>query len=408
MSIRKSYNHTFLASCIGYVVQSLVLNFVPLLFAFFNTSYGIEYSDISFLIIVMFIMQLLADLASPVLVKLIGYRGSAVLAHVLASFGLVMLAILPGSFENKYPGIVFPLLFTSVGGGIIEAVISPIVEACPNSNKSGHMCLLHSFFCWGHVFIVLVSVFYFGFCGIENWGYLSIAFALIPFINIFYFMLVPINSLEDEARKISGKENLTLSKLFKNKIFWLMFLLMFCAGASELSISQWASALAEQGLGVSKTVGDLAGPMTFAILMGLSRVFYSLLGKKLKLPGYMLFSALLSFGGYMMVSLSPWPFLSLIGCAVCGWAVGVMWPGTYSLATERLCGGSTAMFAFLALAGDLGCTAGPTIVGFVSEKFGNDLKIGLFSASVFSLVMIIGVLLLLFYKNKRLKEKAEN
>lgn len=402
MSIRKNFTHTFVASCIGYVVQSLVLNFVPLLFAFFNSSYEISYSDISVLITVMFIMQLLADLSSPVLIKIVGYRFSAVFAQILSALGLILLGFLPFCLGNKYLGIMIPLLFTSFGGGIIEAVISPIVEAIPSKNKSGSMCLLHSFFCWGHVFIVIVSTVYFALFGIENWGYLSLLLALIPFVNAFYFLAVPINPLENVAKKSAGGQKLTVIELFKNKIFWLMFILMFSAGACELSISQWASALAEQGLNVTKTVGDLAGPMTFAILMGGSRVFYMLFSNKISLQRYMFFSAALCFLSYLVISLSPWPFLSLMGCAVCGWSVGVMWPGTYSLATKNLYGGSTVMFAMLALAGDLGCTFGPMLVGVVSEKFNNDLKIGLLFVSIFSVIMMLGVSILLF-KNKQRK-----
>lgn len=400
MSIRKNFTHTFVASCIGYVVQSLVLNFVPLLFAFFNSSYEISYSDISFLITVMFIVQLLADMTSPLLIKVAGYRFSAVFAHISSSFGLVLLGVLPLCFDNKYFGIMIPLLFTSFGGGIIEAVISPIVEACPNKNKGGFMCLLHSFFCWGHVFIVIVSTAFFTLFGVGNWCYLSLLFALIPFINAFYFLVVPINSLEKVTEKSSGGHQLTVLELFKNKVFWLMFFLMFSAGACELSISQWVSAFAEQGLSMSKTAGDLLGPMTFAILMGGSRVFYMIFSKRLSLVGYMFFSALLCFLSYLVISLSPWPLLSLVGCAVCGWSVGVMWPGTYSLATKNLFGGSTVMFAFLALAGDLGCTFGPMLVGLVSEKFNNDLKTGLLSITFFSIIMIFGVSTL-FEKKKR-------
>ncbi len=392
MSIRNNYNHTMGASCIGYVVQAIVINFVPLLFVWFNSSYKIPFGKISLLITLIFGIQLLVDLVSPGFIDKIGYRASVVAAHAFASIGLVLLAFLPNALSDPYTGILISLVFTSVGGGLIEVVVSPIVEACPHENKNGHMSLLHSFYCWGHVFVVISSVCYFAFFGIENWRYLSMFFAAVPFVNIFYYLAVPIKSLDEVALRDTGKHSLTLGQLAKNKLFWLMFLLMFCAGACELSVSQWASALAEKGLGVSKTVGDLAGPLTFALLMGSSRVIYSRFSERIPLEKYMLFCCGLCFVSYLIISLSPLPFLSLVGCAMCGWSVGVMWPGTYSLAAKEIKGGSTVMFAILALAGDLGCSLGPTMVGFISEWAGNDLKIGILSGIIFSIVMIFGVL----------------
>lgn len=401
MSIKNNYTHTLWASCIGYVVQAIVINFAPLLFVMFNTNYGIPYDKISLFITLMFIIQLLVDLVCPSFVDKIGYRISVVAAHIFASVGLVLLAILPNVMSDTYMGILVSLVFTSIGGGLIEVVVSPIVEACPHENKNGYMCLLHSFYCWGSVFTVLMGVGFFALFGIENWRYLSLIFALVPFLNIFYYLAVPIISLDQVALESTGKHSLSLVQLAKNKLFWLMFLLMFCAGACELSVSQWASALAEQGLNVSKTVGDLAGPLTFAILMGSSRVIYSRFGARIPLEKYTLFCACLCFVSYLVISLSPFPFLSLIGCAVCGWSVGVMWPGTYSLASQEIKGGSTAMFAILALAGDLGCSVGPTVVGFVSDANNNDLQLGILTATVFSVIMICGVIICIKRKHGR-------
>lgn len=399
MSVRNNYTHTLWASCIGYVVQSIVINFVPLLFVLFNTSYGISYEKISLIITINFFIQLVMDLVCPVFIDKIGYRASVIIADAFAAVGLLLLAFLPFVMSNVYAGIIISLLFTAAGGGLIEVVVSPIVEACPHENKNGYMCLLHSFYCWGHVFVVLVAALYFAVFGIENWRYLSVIFSLIPFLNIFYFLFVPINSLDEVAVKNTGKHSLSFTQLAKNKLFWLMFLLMFCSGACELSVSQWASALAEQGLKVSKTVGDLAGPLSFALLMGSSRVIYSKFGKKLPIEKYMLFCSILCFASYLLISLAPLPILSLVGCALCGWSVGVMWPGTYSMAAKELKRGSTAMFGILALAGDLGCIVGPATVGFASDLCDNNLKIGIFSSIVFSVIMIIGVIICI--KRKR-------
>ncbi|MBQ8208524.1 MAG: MFS transporter [Clostridia bacterium] len=401
MSIRNNYTHTLWASCIGYVVQAIVINFAPLLFVMFNTSYGISYNKISLLITLIFFIQLTVDLICPSFIDKIGYRISVVAAHAFAAFGLILLAFLPDMLPNPYIGLLISLIFTSIGGGLIEVVVSPIVEACPHENKNGYMCLLHSFYCWGHVFVVLMGVGYFAIFGIENWRYLSLIFAIVPFLNIFYYLAVPIISLDEVALESTGKHSLSLGQLAQNKLFWLMFLLMFCAGACELSVSQWASALAEQGLNVSKTVGDLAGPLTFAVTMGTSRVVYSRFGSKISLEKYMLFCAVLCFASYLIISLSPFPFMSLIGCAICGWSVGVMWPGTYSMASASIKGGSTAMFAILALAGDLGCSVGPTVVGFVSDAMDNNLKIGILSAIIFSVIMIFGVLICINRKHRK-------
>lgn len=386
------------ACYIGYVVQAIVNNFAPLLFVTFNSSYGIPFDKIGTLITINFGIQLIVDLLSSHFVDKIGYRTSVVAAHALASAGMFLLAFLPDLFSDHYVGILVPLAFLSVGGGLIEVVISPIVEACPCEHKESHMSLLHSFYCWGHVLVVLLSVAFFASAGIENWRYLSIAFAFVPFFNAFVFARVPIRTLEEEK----NSESLPLKVLVRKKMFWVMLLMMLGAGASELAVSQWASAFAENGLNISKSAGDLAGPMSFAVLMGLSRVLYSKVGSKVPVENAMLGSGVLCFVSYLIISLSPQPFLSLIGCALCGFSVGVMWPGTYSFASKRLRGG-TAMFAVLALAGDLGCSLGPTLVGIIAGGSGENMKLGILAGSFFPILLIIGVIACL-----RMKKGTEN
>lgn len=401
MSIKNNYTHTLWASCIGYVVQAIIINFAPLLFVMFNENLGVHYSSISLLITLTFLIQLTVDLICPPLIDKIGYRISVVVAHFFAGVGFVLLAILPRIMPDPFVGILISLVVASIGGGLIEVVVSPIVEACPHENKNGYMCLLHSFYCWGHVFVILLSVGFFAIFGIEKWQILSLILSLVPFLNIIYYLQVPIVTLDEAAVKNTGEHSIKLGELIKNKVFWLMVLLMLCAGACELSVAQWSSALAEQGLGVSKTVGDLTGTLTFALLMGTSRVIYSRFGSKIPLEKYMLFCAFLCLASYLMITLSPLPSLSLIGCAVCGWSVGVMWPGTYSLASIELKRGSTAMFAILALAGDLGCALGPSLVGIVSENAGNDLLRGIMAAMIFPIIMILGVAICAKTKSKK-------
>lgn len=395
--MKNNYNHTMRASYIGYIVQAIVNTFMPLLYVTFGNSYGISLDKISLLITLNFGTQLVIDFLSSQFVDKIGYKISVVGAHLLAATGLVLMSVLPNAMTNHYAGILISMVFCSVGGGLIEVVVSPIVEACPCDNKESHMSLLHSFYCWGHVMVVLVSTGYFSLFGIENWRYLSLAFALVPLFNAFYYMIVPIRTLEEN----DGEESMPLKVLSRKKIFWIMMLLMVCSGACELAVSQWASAFAEKGLGISKTLGDLAGPLSFAVLMGISRVVYAKISHKVSLEKYMLASCVLCFVSYLITSLSPIPALSLIGCAMCGFSVGVMWPGTYSLAAKEIKGGGTAMFAILALAGDFGCSTGPTLVGFVSEAAGENLEIGILTASVFSLLMIFGVIFCIREKNKQ-------
>lgn len=384
------------ASYIGYIVQAIVNTFMPLLYVTFGTDYGISIDRISVLITINFTVQLIIDFASSQFVNRVGYKKCVIAAHLLATAGLVMLSILPNIMNDHFLGILISMLFSSAGGGLIEVIVSPIVEACPCDNKEAHMSMLHSFYCWGHVFVVIISTLFFAVFGIENWRYLTLIFAAVPFFNAFYYAAVPIKTLEEE----NGSESMGLLGLAKNKTFWLMMLLMLCAGACELSVSQWASAFAEKALGISKTVGDLAGPLSFATLMGISRVLFSKLSHRISLEKYMLASCVLCFISYLVTSLSPIPIISLIGCAMCGFSVGVMWPGTYSLASKDLRGGGTAMFAILALAGDLGCTTGPTLVGFVAGAAGDDLKIGILSASIFSVIMILGSIACLVGRKK--------
>ena len=386
--MQQKYQKTIYACFVGYIVQAIVNNFVPLLFLTFEKSYHIPLSQITMLITINFGIQLLVDLLSAGFVDRIGYRVSVVLAHVFAAVGLVGLVLLPEIMPNAFAGLLVAVFIYALGGGLIEVLISPIVESCPTDNKEKAMSLLHSFYCWGHVGVVLVSTVFFGIFGITNWKILACIWALIPVINAFVFAKTPIAPLIEE-----GERGMTMLDLCKSKVFWVMMLMMLCAGASEQAVSQWASTFAEKGLGVTKTIGDLAGPMTFAILMGSSRAFYGKFGHKIDLDRFMLGSSVLCIFSYLLIVASPIPFLSLVGCGICGLSVGIMWPGTFSKASVALKNGGTAMFALLALAGDLGCSGGPTLVGFVSSAAADNLKAGILVAIVFPVVMAVEIIL---------------
>lgn len=387
--MEKGYQKTIYACFIGYIVQAIVNNFVPLLFVTFHDSYGIPLSKITLLVTFNFGLQLLVDLLSVGFVDRIGYRASMLLAHGLSAVGLFLLPVLPELFADPFIGLLIAILIYAVGGGLLEVLISPVVESCPTDNKEKAMSLLHSFYCWGQVGVVLVSTLFFAVFGIKNWKILAMLWAVIPVLNGLFFIGVPIAPLIKD-----GETGMKLGELLKNGLFWILFLMMLCAGASEQAVSQWASALAERGLGISKTLGDLAGPMTFGILMGISRAFYGKYGDKIRLECFMGASALLCIASYLLIALVPVSALGLVGCALCGLSVGVMWPGTFSMAAASMRRGGTALFALLALAGDLGCSSGPTLAGFVSGVYGDNLRRGILAAVIFPIALLVSLLLI--------------
>lgn len=384
--MKKGYQKTIYACFLAYIVQAIVNNFVPLLFLTFQDAYGIPLSKITMLVTINFGLQLLVDLGSVGFVDRIGYRVSMVLAHIFAALGLGLLAVLPDLFGDPFTGILLSVILYAIGGGLLEVLVSPVVEACPSDHKEQTMSLLHSFYCWGHVGVVLVSTVFFRVCGIGNWKVLAVLWAVLPLFNAFIFTKVPMASLIKE-----GEKGLSMKDLAGMKLFWVFLLMMMCAGASEQAVSQWASTFAEKGLGVSKTLGDLAGPLAFAVLMGSARAFYGKYGEKIDLDKFMVGSCLLCVGAYLCISLVPSPVIGLAGCAVCGLSVGIMWPGTFSKAAASIPRGGTALFALMALAGDLGCSGGPTVVGMVSSCFGEDLKKGILAAVLFPVLLLLGI-----------------
>lgn len=387
-----NFRHTLAASYIGYITQAIVNNFTPLLFVTFNNTFNISMLKICSLITVNFMIQLGVDLLSTFITDKIGYRIAASFAHFSAFFGFVLLGTLPYYMENSYAAILIATVFLAVGGGTCEVVISPIVEACPTDKKSASMSLLHSFYCWGQVLVVLISTLFFVIADVSNWRYLSFIWSLIPLFNAIYFIFVPINTL------VSNEEKIPVKKLFKNKLFFVFLLLMLCSGASELAMSQWASAFAEVGLNITKTTGDLVGPTMFAVFMGISRVLYAVKSEKIELSKFIMLSGIFCVLCYITVAISDNPFIALTACALTGFTVGIMWPGVYSLAAAKIPKGGTSMFALLALAGDLGCSTGPNIVGILSDKFGGNFKTGFAFAAVFPLILFAGIIIL--RKNK--------
>ncbi len=395
---RLSYKHTLAACFIGYITQAIINNFAPLLFLTFQTEFEIGLDKITMLVTINFLTQLLVDMISAKAVDRIGYKPSIIFAHICCAVGLVGLAVFP-SAGDPYVGLVVAVVIYAIGGGLIEVLISPIAQACPTDDKTGAMSLLHSFFCWGSAAVILLSTLILAAVGQSNWRWLSIAWAVVPIFNAIYFVLVPVNKLPEEEGGVK------LTKLLGSGIFWLLLLMMVCSGASELAMSQWASAFAESGLGVSKAMGDLFGPCLFAVLMGIARVLYARFGARLNAPITIACSCALCVISYVLAAFAPIPVVGLIGCALCGFSVGIFWPATFSLGIGRLPKGGTALFALLSLAGDLGCTGGPTLVGLISDAEGGSLSSGLAFAMIFPILLAICSFVLLAI-SRREKKRA--
>ena len=390
--MRFTHKTTIFACFVSAVVQAIIVNYAPLLFITFQNTYHIPITQITLLIAINFVVQLSVDFLSAFFVDKIGYRICIVTAQFAATLGIIGLAVLP-EIMPPFTGLLIAVITYAIGGGLIEVLTSPIMESCPTDNKEKAMSLMHSFYCWGHVGVVLISTAFFALFGIENWGILACIWALVPLINGFLFLKAPLVSLIPE-----GQKGMTIRGLLSDKRFWVFVLMMLCSGAVEQSICQWTSAFAEQGLGVSKTAGDMAGLLGFAVLMGTARGIYGKFGERLDIGKFMGGSAVLCVISYLMISLSPWPVVSLLGCAICGFSVGIMWPGTLSKASVALPAGGTAMFALLALAGDIGCSTGPSIVGFVSDGLDGNMRMGILAAILFPILML---LCLIFSRKKR-------
>ena len=380
------YKKTLLACYLGFVTQAICANFVPLLFITFHNDYGISFGMLALVSTVFFVTQLVVDFLCAGIVDKLGYRACVIAAEVTSGLGLAGLALLPDILSEPFYGILVCVIIYAIGSGLTEVLVSPIVEACPFDNKEAMMSLLHSFYCWGWTLVVVCSTIFFSVFGIENWRIMALVWSIIPLYNIYNFATCPIEPLVEDGK------SMTMRELFKTKAFWIFIVLMICAGSSEIAMAQWASAFAESALHVSKTVGDLAGPCGFAICMGISRLLYGKFGEKVDLTIFMMASGIMCLACYLVAGLASIPIIGLIGCAACGFSVGIMWPGSISISSKILPTGGTAMFALLALAGDLGGAVGPAIVGNVSQKVANNIQAGVLAGIGFPIVLVITVL----------------
>ncbi len=397
--MNKNYKKTLTACYLGFITQAIAANFAPLLFLKFHNDYNIPLGKIALISTVFFLTQLIIDVLCSYFADRIGYRRCVIASELCSALGLIGLAFLPELLPDPLAGIIISVIIYAVGSGLIEVLCSPIVEACPFDHKEAVMSLLHSFYCWGSVGVILLSTVFFAIFGIGSWKWLACIWALIPLYNIFNFATCPIEPLAEDG------ESMKVSRLLRVPVFWIAIILMICAGASELSMSQWASAYAESALGLSKAIGDLAGPCMFAVTMGISRVIFGKYGDRLDLMKFMIGSGCLCLLCYVSASLSDNAVLGLIGCIMCGFSVGIMWPGTISICSGRLPAGGTAMFALLAMAGDLGGSLGPGLVGAITQTSDNNLKRGMLIGCLFPLILIVCLLLM---KNMRKRINSDS
>lgn len=400
--MQKNYSKTLTACYLGFITQAIVANFTPLLFLKFHKDYQIPLGTIALISTIFFLTQLIVDVICSYVADRIGYRKCIVVSEICSGVGLIGLAFLPDLFSNPFIGILISVIIYAIGSGLIEVLCSPIVEACPFEHKEATMSLLHSFYCWGSVGVILLSTVFFSVFGIDNWKWLACIWALVPLYNIYNFATCPIE------HPTGGEKGMTIKTLFQVPMFWVSIVLMICAGASELSMAQWASAYTESALGFSKAMGDLIGPCMFAITMGISRVIFGKYGDRLDLMKFMVGSGFLCLICYLTASISGTPIWGLIGCILCGFSVGIMWPGTISICSRQLPAGGTAMFALLAMAGDLGGAFGPGLVGAVTQRANDSLKTGMLTGSVFPLILILSLFLLARLQKSDSQKKTES
>lgn len=397
----KNYRKTLRACYLGFVTQAIAANFAPLLFLVFHSEFNISLGQVAFIPAVFYVTQLVVDLICAKYVDSIGYRKSVVASQLFAGLGLIGLAILP-DIMPPYTGVLIGVFFYALGSGLVEVLCSPVVEACPFEHKEKVMSLLHSFYCWGSVGVILLSTLFFTIFGIDNWRILACLWAVIPLYNIYNFATCPIEHLVEDGQGMSMRQ------LLKTPIFGIAIILMLCAGASEMSMAQWASAFAESALGLTKSVGDLTGPCLFATAMGVARVLYGKFGEKMDLTKFMLVSGVTCMLSYLLAGLSAMPVLGLVGCIVCGFSVGIMWPGSISVTVPRIPKGGTALFALLAVAGDMGGALGPSVVGYFSQQAGDNLRAGLLMGCIFPLIMLAALIMMrkMAGKDRRIEVKS--
>lgn len=401
-----NWKSTIFACYRGNFTHAAINNLSPLFFIIYQEKFQLSYTLLATLILFNFCTQIVADLVCVKYVDRIGYRKAALFAQFMGVLGLVLLAVLPNVLPFPFVGLAVAAVVCALGGGTMEVILSPIVDSIPGDAKASAMSLLHSFYCWGQVVVVLATTVILRMIGSDLWYLIPLLWALIPLYNFFSFLKVP---LQDT---VTPEEKTPLRQLFTTKIFLIAMLIMVCAGASELAMCQWSSLFAEKALGVPKVMGDLLGPCLFAVFMGIGRVVYGIYGHRINLFKTLIFSSLFCVLCYLGTALFQIPALSLVSCSLCGLTVSLMWPGTISCSAAIFPKGGASMFGILAVMGDIGCSVGPAIMGAVSDGVKGaftvpgltpdqlGLRSGMLTGVIFPLILLFGVVALMRYAKK--------
>lgn len=382
------YRQIKMACRLAMATSAIVNNFPPLLFTIFQKEFGLSLGSISALIAINFLAQIVGAIASPALIKRLGQHSTIIIGHGLCGAGLIILARYTTVEPSPFLDIAITLAVSAFGSGIINVTINPIIESICQGQSGRERSSIYAFYCWGFVLVVLITTLALSLLGQSFWRAITIAWALVPFIT---------GAIFGNSRHPKETFTAPVFKLINNKTIIIFLILMFCAGAAEQSMAQWASLFAKNGLGLSKTTGDLAGPCVFAAAMGLARWLYPKIIPESRLAKFMLISALACASGYAIVALAPIAALAFIGCGLIGLSVGILWPGTLSLSAERFSGGKESMFAALVVFGNLGCAVGPALVG-ATANLTESLHTGILFGLIFPIAF--GVFLLFNKKAK--------
>lgn len=396
------YKSTIRACYIGNLVGALVTNLSPLLFVILMGSYNLSFEQVGRLVLINFFTQIIADLAFSKPVDTYGVRPFITLGHALVFIGFVMFAFSPRLFPHSpYTGLMLATVVFSCGGGLLELLLSAIVQAVPSDAKAAAMSLLHSFYAWGFIVVVVLTFLMLKLFGSANWPWLFLIWSLVPLFNFFNFLRVPLPpQVPDEHR--------TSTRVLASTPFFIFVVLgIALGGAAEVSMSQWTSAYAETTLGLSKQTGDLLGLCLFAGLLGLGRVLYGTYGKRFDIWRVMFLGSLFAAGCYLVAALSQHPIVSLVACAFCGLGVALLWPGSVTNAAHRFPFAGASMFAILAAGGDTGAAVGPWLLGLIADQIPTDfplspLRVGMVIGTLFPLAMAGCLLIQRHIDKKRL------
>ena len=357
----QSYKSTIAACYIGSFVQAIIVNTTPILFIPLREQFGLTFQQMGLLVLINFISQVGCDILFSNAIDKYGFRRFVVAAHGLAVVGLVLFAASPLLFDRPFAGFVTATIIFSGSGGLLELLLSPIVNAIPTDEKAGAMSVLHSFYSWGQAAVILLTTVLLFVFGRAWWQWIILIWTLVPLFNFFFLMRVPF------APNVPEEQRQGMDKILLKPFFIAALATILCGAAAELCISQWASAYLEEAMRLPKVVGDVGGVCLFAVMMGVGRLFYGMYGKKINVSLMMLIGTVGAAACYITVALSGTAVLSLLACGLCGLCVSLLWPGTLVVASEHYPLAGAWMFAILA-AGDIGASAGPWLMGVVAEQ----------------------------------------